>query len=112
MNDFRAVDQAAVWARELTRVEARGPGDLGNAWRRLEARYGVPASTFWSLRYRPPKDILASIYFRLRGAYEAECERQMRKLKNEIAITKAIAGADCSAVRAAAALLGEDDEQD
>jgi len=62
-----AVDQAAVWARELTRQEARGPGDLSNAWRRLEARYGVPAATFWSLRYRKPKDILASVYFRLRG---------------------------------------------
>lgn len=106
-----AVDQAASWARELTQREARGPGDLNNAWQRLEARYGVPASTFWSLRYRKPKDILASIYFRLRGAYEAECERQMRKLRHELEVTKAIAGADHAAVRAAEALVGKKNQQ-
>ncbi len=106
----RAVDQAAGWARALTQSEARGPGDLDNAWQRLEARYGVPASTFWSLRYRKPKDIVASIYLRLRGAYEAECQRQMRKLHHEIEITKAIAGADHAAVRAAEALVDEGDD--
>jgi hypothetical protein len=31
----------------------------------------------------------------------------MRKLKNEIQITEAIAGPDCDAVRAAKALVGE-----
>jgi hypothetical protein len=100
-----AVEQAATWAKELTRREVRGPGDLENAWRRLEARYGVPAHTFWSLRYRKPKDILASIYFRLSGAYQAEVERQMRMLANELAITKAIAGPDHSVVRKIEALV-------
>lgn len=45
---------------------------------------------------------------RLQAAYQAECERQLRKLQHEIQITEAIAGADCSAVRAAKALVGED----
>ena len=102
-----AVEQAASWARELTRREVRGPGDLENAWRRLEARYGVPVNTFWQLRYRRPKDIVASLYFRLSGAYQAECERQMRRLKYEIEITKAIAGPDHAVVRKIEALVGK-----
>jgi len=106
------VDEAAGWARSLTHKEQRGPGDLENAWRRLEARYGVPVSTFWSLRYRRPKNILASLYFRLRGAYEAECARQVRKLEHELAVTKAKAGADHAAVRAAEALVDEADSKE
>lgn len=97
MSDI-SVDQATQWARELTQRECRGPGDLPNAWRRLEARYGVPAQTFWSLRYRRPKDLLASIYLQLRAAYQAECERQMRRLEHELAITKALAGPDHAVV--------------
>lgn len=104
------VDEAATWARDLTRREARGPGDMENAWRRLEARYGVPWRTFWSLRYRKPREIGASIYQRLAAAYEAERERQMRLLRHDIETTKKIAGADCAAVREAEALVGEVDE--
>jgi hypothetical protein len=109
MSDVAYVEQAAEWARLLTQREMRGPGDLESAWRRLEARYGVSLSTFWSLRYRRPKGILASTFNRLRAAYEAECARQMRKLEHEIAITKTIAG-DCSAaVCAVEALVGKDE---
>lgn len=111
MNDAAYVDEAAAWARELTRREARGPGDMENAWQRLETRYGVPASAFWALRYRKPKDILASVYFRILAAYEAECARQMRKLEHEIAITKAKAGPDHHSVLAAQAVVDEDGEE-
>jgi len=52
----------------------------------------VPLRTFWALRYRPPKTIAADIYLRLCAAYQAECERQMRKLRHELETTKAIAG--------------------
>jgi hypothetical protein len=100
-----AVNQAASWARVLTQCESRGPGDLPNAWRRLEARYGVPVQTFWALRYRRPKDILASIYLQLSAAYQAECQRQMRKLAHEIHITRRIAGADHPAVAQAQAVV-------
>jgi len=86
------VDEAAGWAKKLTQGEARGPGDIENAWRRLQNRYGVPWRAFWSLRYRRPKEIAASIYLRLREAHLAECERQMRRLRHEIEITKAKAG--------------------
>lgn len=103
------VEQAAGWANGLVLREARGPGDLPNAMQRLEHRYGIPAQTFWSLRYRKPKDVLASIYFRLRAAYEAECERQQKLLRHELEITKAIAGPDHAAVLAAEAVVGAGD---
>ena len=105
MSDVGYVEQAANWAKDLTARESRGPGDLENAWRRLEARYGVPASTFWALRYRRPKDILTSLYFRLRAAYQEECSRQIRKLEHELAITKAISGPYDAAVAAAQAVV-------
>lgn len=110
MTDAAYVDQAAEWAKALTRAESRGPGDLENAWRRLEARYGVSPNTFWSLRYRRPKDIAVSVFVRLRAAYQAECERQMRRLKHELEITRAIAGPDNSAVVAAEAVVREGED--
>lgn len=107
MSDASFVDDAAYWAKHLTLRESRGPGDTGNAMRRLESRYGVPYSALWSLRYRRPKDIVTSVYMRLRAAYEAECERQMRLLQIELEITRAKAGPLSSAVVAAEALVGE-----
>jgi len=107
MSEAACVDQAAQWASRLTHAESRGPGDIENAWRRLEARYGVPWRAFWALRYRRPRDIAASIYLRLQAAYQAECERQMRLLTHELEITKAIVGPDSAAVAAAQAVVGE-----
>lgn len=104
MTDSAYIDDAARWARELTRAESRGPGDMRNAWHRLERRYGVPARTFWALRYRRPKDLWTSIYLRLRSAYEAECLRQAERLRHEIELTKAVAGADDPVVVAAASV--------
>lgn len=109
MSDAAYVVQAAEWARALTRNETRGPGDQNNAWRRLEARYGISANAFWALRYRQPKEIATSLFVRLQAAYQAECERQARRLQHEIEITKAITGPDHAAVVAAEALVSEDD---
>ena len=104
-NGVNASVKAQQWANELVRREARGPGDMENAMRRLESRYGIPWRMFWSLRYRPPTDVLTGLYFKLHDAYRAECGRQMRKLEHEIAITKIIAGPDDRAVRAAETIL-------
>ena len=103
---------ARAWANELVRREARGPGDMENAMRRLESRYGIPWRVFWSLRYRPPADVLTGLFFKLRDAYHAECDRQMRILEHEIEITKIIAGPDAPAVRSALALVDEADAKD
>jgi hypothetical protein len=105
MSDAAYVDQAADWAQRLTHTEARGPGDMENAWRRLEARYGVPWRVFWSLRYRRPPEIATSIYMRLLAAYQAECERQLGRLEHEIKITSAIVGARHPVVASAQAVV-------
>lgn len=95
-------EQAQTWANYLVRRETRGPGDMPNAMRRLEARYGIPWRTFWELRYRPPADVLHGVWERLRQAHMAECDRQMRLLKHEIEITKAIKPSADSVAQAAA----------
>jgi hypothetical protein len=84
MNAALYVNEAQEWAKSLTRWEARGPGDLENAMRRLETRYGIDSNTLWSLRYRPPKRIFVDVYEQLRAAYQHERERQRKLLDNEI----------------------------
>lgn len=106
MNEAAIVNQAAQWASELTHHEARGPGDIENAWQRLEYKYGIPTSLLWSLRYRKPKTMSALGLARLHAAYRAECERQMRKLENDIEATKELAGPLNAVVLAAEAVVG------
>ena len=74
---------------------------------RLERRHALPRRTLWALRYRPPKDILASVYFKLLAAYQAECERQLRHLTHEIELTRAVAGPRVASVGAAEALVDQ-----
>jgi hypothetical protein len=110
MSDAAYLDQAAVWSKDLTKMKARGPGDTENAMRQIEREYGIDYGFLWSLRYRRDRlrIISVSVYETIRAAYRAECERQMRKLGNEIARTEKITGPDSSAVRAVKALLGKD----
>lgn len=96
-------------ALEMLRRESRGPGDLPNAMRRLGRRYDISWRLFWSLRYRPPPDVFVGVFRKLQAAYMAEIERQQRLLRNELEITRLKAGAFHPAVRAAEALVGEDD---
>jgi len=51
--------------------------------RRLEVRYGIPWRVFWTMRYRPPHDILLSVYLRLWAAYQSECDRQRAQIEHE-----------------------------
>lgn len=102
------VDQAAEWANDMVLRETRGPGDLPNAMERLERRHDLPAKTLWSLRYRRPKDIFASLYFKLGQAYQAECERQMRRLSHELEITRLTTGAAHPALASTEALVAAD----
>lgn len=110
MSDAAYLDQAALWSKDLTRMKARGPGDIENAMRQIERQYGVDYGFLWSLRYRRERlrTISISVYEGIRAAYRAECAAQMRKLENEIRRTEEIAGADSAAVRAAKTLVGED----
>jgi hypothetical protein len=110
MSDAAYLDQAAAWSKDLTRMKSRGPGDTDNAMRQIEREYGIDYGFLWSLRYRRErlKIISLSVYESIRAAYRAECERQMRKLKNEITRTEEITGADNAALDAAKALVSEE----
>lgn len=91
------VTQASTWADALLSKVHRGPGDtIDAAMFRAEAKYGIPANVFWTLRYRRPKDILASVYLRLQAAYQAECDRQEARLRHEINLTKQVMGDDAT----------------
>lgn len=111
MSDAAYLDDAERWSKDLTRMRSRGPGDLENAMRSIERDYGVDYWTLWRLRYRKSalRDIGVSAYMRLKAAYQAECERQMRKLQHEIEITEQVAGAAAPAVAAAKAALDQTD---
>ena len=104
------VEQARTWANALVLNESRGPGDMENAMRRIEQRWGVPASVLWSLRYRPPKDVATSIMLTLMAAHEGMCERQKRKFEHELAISKAAGGVPSLLARLAAAMAGQPNE--
>jgi len=110
--DIAYRDQAKGWARDLVARESRGPGDTENAMRRIEQRYGISFGVLWALRYRAPKDIMASVYFRLNAAYLDACARQMKALEHDISIAKALGGADHHFVASAAAFVGEADRKE
>lgn len=94
MHDASAVvDDAAKWSGALWNKTYLGMGDTQEAaMYRAAQKYGVEPGTFWSLRYRRPKDILASVYLKLKAAYEQECERQEARLRHELELTKAVLG--------------------
>jgi hypothetical protein len=92
MSDAYVAD-ARRWAGALVAKEYRGPGDMDGALWRAAQKWGVDHSTFWSLRYRPPKDIVVGVYMRLKAAYESEVERQEARLAHELMLAKA-AGLD------------------
>jgi hypothetical protein len=104
------VNEARGWSSALLSKVHQGPGDtVEAAMYRAEQQYGVPVSALWALRYRKLKDISASVYLRLKAAYEHECQRQEARLRHELALTKEILGdaaATNPAVAQAEAALG------
>lgn len=110
-NSDELVTQASHWSKHLLARVYLGPGDtVEAAMYRAEQRYGVPAQAFWALRYRKPKDILASVYLKLKSAYEHECERQEAKLRYELEMAKALKGSETleAAISEAEAALGNE----
>ena len=107
------IDEAADLSRELTRMKARGPGDLEPAMRRIEREYGIDFWQLWQLRYRRSRirSLAWDVVERIKAAHHCECERQLRKLKHELAITEATAGPDDPAVASAAAVVDETQAQ-
>lgn len=40
------IDQSRAMARDIVNADVRGPGDLENAMRRVESRFGIPFFRF------------------------------------------------------------------
>lgn len=89
MSSAAYVADARQWAGVLIAREHRGPGDtVDAAMRRAERRYGVDYNTLWKMRYRPPKDIAVTLYFRLKDAFDLECARQEARLAHELKLAR------------------------
>lgn len=84
-----SVEAATDYVRTMVQRESHGPGDLDNAMRRLEAKYGLPFWTLWHLRKGKAKTVEASLLARIRGAYLDMCQRQASNLLHEIEIEMA-----------------------
>ena len=112
MSAVGLVDEASAWAEKLVLRESRGPGDLNNAMRRISKRHGVPYAALWRLRYRRPKDVMASIYFALQGAYEVERSRQLKALQHEIDIEKAAGRTSTNSYLAATSVVDAENNEE
>jgi len=110
MPDAVYIDRAQRWSKDLTQMKSRGPGDTENAMHRVASEYGIDYGLLWSLRYRRQqiKTISVSAYQKISAAYQAECNRQMRKLRHEIEITEALVGPADAVVAAVKAALEKD----
>lgn len=71
--------KAAEIHREMVQREARGPGDLENAMRRLEAKYGLSYWWQWNLRYKRPERVEPGFAQRLQLAYFDMLARSVSK---------------------------------
>ncbi len=109
MNPSAFVDHAVEMDRKLVAGECRGSGDLGNAMRRVEQKWGIPFSASWAFHYRRPKTVSADIYARLVCAVEAFRETQIQRLQDERTGTKATNRLAAYFVGAADALARKED---
>lgn len=78
-----SVDVATERVRTMVQRESHGPGDLDNAMRRLEAKYGLPFWSLWHLRKGKAKSCEVSLFARIEGAYFDMCRRQATSLLTE-----------------------------
>ena len=86
-----AVNKAAKWAEALLTRVHRGPGDnIDSAMHRAEQKYGIPAQTFWALRYRRPKEMGVAAWAFIKSVYDAECGRQEAIVRHDLTVLKAL----------------------
>ena len=107
MSSDVVVSNARNWADTIVMREYQGPGQMERAMERASQKTGIDYSILWSLRYRPPKDVWASVYLKLKCAYEDEVARQTRLYEHERAVLDAT---DTKMVRAADAVAGRNKE--
>lgn len=115
VDDADAVEKASNWAEKLLARVHRGPGDsVDAAMHRAEQAYGIPAQTFWALRYRKPKAMAVAAWLRIKEAYDTACASQEARLRHELEISKHLppTPARLALVREVEALLGPGDRKD
>lgn len=97
-----SVEAASDYARELVKMESRGPGDTGNAMDRLQTRYGIGVWQISHLRANRAKSCDTKLYTKIRLAYLDMCARQVSKFQHKIEMERA-AGDDTNSDLAAEA---------
>lgn len=89
--DSAPIDIARGWADRLIKAAHRGPGDtVDAAIHRAAVKHGLDHRTLWRLRYRSPKDLLASVYVKIQRAYEAECKAVEEQVAHNLEMLKAL----------------------
>ena len=86
------VEAATDYARRVhvkLTAEARSEDEADWAYAQFERQFGVGRWTIEHLRKRRAKSCDVSVFAKIKGAYLALCEAQLRKLQHEIAVEKA-----------------------
>jgi hypothetical protein len=79
------VAEASGYARRLVEDEARRNGQpIKVAARAVARRLKSSPSSIWSLLFRPPKQVSASLLFALHAAVERQIVREIEALNNEL----------------------------
>jgi hypothetical protein len=80
------VEQARVWLDFLCQEETNGPGEYGEAMRRIAQKLHLPFGFLHEMAYRPPKRISAGRFLTLAAAHDEYLQR--RKYREERAAFK------------------------
>ena len=91
-----AVDTAKCYVRKMVERECRGWGDQRTALHRIGRLYGISTHALERLRSGRAKSVDAGLLAVIRSAYLDLCERQVAKLRQEIA-TERVMGCDSMA---------------
>lgn len=100
------VEQARVWLECLCQDEAKGPGEYGEAMRRIGQKLRLPFGFLHEITYRPPKRISAGRFLTLAAAYDEHLHR--RKYREERAAFQPTTAVGRIVARAADYLAGEE----
>lgn len=100
------VETARGWIDVLCHDETRGPGDHGEAMRRIAQKLRLPFGFLSEMTYRPPKRISAGRFLTLAAAHDEYLQR--RKYREERAAFHPDTAVGRLMARAADYLAGEE----
>lgn len=86
--DFLPHDIASHYGRKAVEIESRGNGDQLNALERVGRECGLKARALRRI-INGETTPTVPVFLRIRAAYLAVCERQIRRLEHEIEVEKA-----------------------